>query len=58
MTTKKKDKGRGNKYCSCGVQRGSEGDMNALLTFCRRRVGWRRGSSTVEDDKHKAVEWE
>lgn len=37
---------------------GTEGwsrDMNALLTFRRRHVVWRRGSSAEEDDKYKAV---
>lgn len=34
---------------------GRSAGMSALLTFRRRHVGWRRGSSAEEDDK--AVKW-
>ncbi len=39
-----------------GVTEGRSRDMNALLTFRRRHVGWRRGTS-AEDDKYKAEKW-
>lgn len=39
------------------IKLGRSRDMNALLTFRRRHVVWRRGSSTEEDDKYKAVKW-
>lgn len=47
---------RGDNYAE-GVTKGQSGDMNALLTFRRRHVGWQRGSN-VEDDKYEAVKWE
>lgn len=40
------------------VEWGADGwstGMSALLTFRRRHVGWRRGSSAEEDDR--AVKW-
>lgn len=54
--TKKRERRRGDNYAAWGIE-GWSRDMNALLTFCRRHVGWQRGSSAEEGDKYKAVKW-